>query len=303
MVAPEMLSNPKADVGFVMSRRLGDSMVSMVVVENLRRSGRSVTVYGDHIHALRSWFPETRVHPLPPDVRYDPAWSRHDLLLHFRPADVLPDTRERHPGTVVLDELPLHRRRLTDMVSVHREVSETLFGTRHATPDTGLHHPSDLEEVRTDRIVIHPTAGDPRRAWLPDRYLTVATTLRDRGWTPEFTTHPSERTQTSWIESGGFPRFASTDLDSLARRLATSGGFLGSDSGVAHLASCIGLPYVTLYIRRKVAIRWRPGWSRGETIRPNWPLLLKPLKERWWKRAISAKAVSTAAERVFGPTG
>jgi hypothetical protein len=58
---------------------------------------------------------------------------------------------------------------------------------------------------------------------------------------------------------------------------------------------------VTLYVRRKVAIRWRPGWSEGETVRPVWPLVLKPLKERYWAHAIPVNTVMAAIDRVFGP--
>ena len=84
--------------------------------------------------------------------------------------------------------------------------------------------------------------------------------------------------------------------------------FFGSDSGVAHLASCVGLPFVTLYVRRKVAIRWKPGWSRGEAVRPVWPLVLKPLKERFWASAIPVGTVMSremrdGAGRGVGPTG
>lgn len=305
-----LLSAADTDVGFVMSRRLGDALVSMVLVENLRRAGRRVTVYGDHLHALRDWFPHARIDPHPKDRRFDPTWRRHEVLLHFRPADVLPGTREAHPGTMVLDEIPAHRAILADMATVHRDIAATCFGIETPTRDSGLVVPGDAgptDAGPTDagsetptRILIHPTAGNPRRAWRPERYLAVAAHLRERGWAPEFTTHPDERDATAWIEEGGFPRYANADLDALARRLVGSRGFLGSDSGVAHLASCVGLDFVTLYVRRKVAIRWRPGWSDGETIRPSWPLVFKPLKERFWSHAIGVRAVTAAADRVFG---
>jgi hypothetical protein len=286
-----------------MSRRIGDSLVSMVVVENLRRAGRSVVVWSDHLHALRRWFPEADIRPMPAPADRVRVWGEHDVLLHFRPADVCEEARGELDTVLVLDNLPEHRGPLTNMVSVHVEVCRTVFGIDDATRDTGLRRP-ELSGVDADpsRIVIHPTAGNPRRAWIPDRFVEVARRLRDRGWHPEFVTHPSERDATSWIEDAGCTRFAAAELDQLAARLATSAGFFGSDSGVAHLASCIGLPFVTLYVRRKVAIRWRPGWSEGETIRPVWPLVFRPLKERFWAHAIPVSAAIAACDRVFGAT-
>ena len=296
-------ADPGTTFGFVMSRRIGDTLVSMVVVENLRRAGRSVVVFSDHLHALRRWFPETDIRPLPAPEDRAAAWRPFDVLLHFRPADVCDEARADHPAVLVLDDLPEHRGPLMDMVSVHVEVARTVFGIADPTRETGIRVPDDAGDSDVDpaRIVIHPTAGHPRRAWRPARFIEVAKRLRNRGRHPEFVTHPSEIDATSWIEDAGCVRFAAAELDALATRLATSAGFFGSDSGVAHLASCVGRPFVTLYVRRKVAIRWRPGWSEGETIRPVWPLVFKPLKERFWAHAIPVSAAMAACDRVFGP--
>ena len=301
----DRLRDPATDFGFVASPRIGDSLVSMVVVENLRRAGRSITVWGDHRHAIRRWCPEADIRPVPEPAGRAEAWRAHDLLLHFRPLDVREGTRSFHDGVVVLDDLPEHRGPLVDMVTLHQQVSGSLFGVEGAGRDTGLRPPDDLEvgeAVDPSRIMIHPTASDPRRQWHPRRFVEVASRLRDRGWRPEFTTHPSEVDATGWIEEAGFPRFATGDLDALAVRLSGAAAFFGSDSGVAHLASCVGLPFVTLYVRRKVAIRWKPGWSRGEAVRPVWPLILKPLKERFWASAIPVGTVMAALDRVVGAT-
>lgn len=277
----------------------------MVIVENLRRAGRSVTVWGDHLHDLRRWFPETDVRRLPEPAAFADAWRRHDVLLHFRPLDVREGARACHDEVVVLDDLPEHRGPLLDMVTLHQQVSSSLFGIGDAGRATGMRLPEDGSvALAADprRIVVHPTASDPRRQWHPGRFVEVAERLRDRGWHPEFTTHPTEVDATRWIEAAGFPRFVTDDLDALACRLAGAAGFFGSDSGVAHLASCVGLPFVTLYVRRKVAIRWKPGWSQGEAVRPVWPLVLKPLKERFWASAIPVRTVMSALDRVIGET-
>lgn len=272
----------------------------MVIAENLRRAGRSVTIYGDILRPLAARFPAHDLRPIPHGPEAVPIWSRHDVLLHFRPADVRPEAREIPDRVLVLDDLPEHRGPLLGMVELHRRVSSSVFGVSSPTSDTGFQPEANPPDPDPTRIMIHPTASDPRRAWIPERFIAVAEGLRSRGWTPEFTTLPEERERTSWIEDAGFPRFASADLATLTRRLEGSGGFFGSDSGVAHLASCAGLPFVTLYVRRKVSIRWSPGWSRGEAIRPRWPLILKPLKERFWARGISVRQSLSAIDRVFG---
>lgn len=297
------LRDPATNFGFVMSKRLGDSLVSMVIAENLRRAGRSVTIYADMLQSLAARFPDHDLQPIPRGSDATSIWNRHDILLHFRPADVREEARAMPDRVVVLDDLPEHRGPLLGTVELHRQVAESVFGISSPTSETGFHPGADADASDADdsRIMIHPTASDPRRQWIPERFVAVANGLRHRGWTPEFTTLPEEQAATDWIETAGFPRFASRDLAVLAARLEGSGGFVGSDSGVAHLASCAGLPFVTLYVRRKVSIRWRPGWSPGEALRPRWPLILKPLKERFWARGISINQVLSAADRVFGP--
>ncbi len=285
-----------------MSRRLGDTLVSMVVAENLRRAGRPPTIYGDAIHALRSRFPAHLILPRPNPETAGDRGAAHDVLLHFRPDDVMSGIRPpADADIIVLDDFPEHRRPAKCMVEVHRDVARSLFGVANPTTDCG-HRPSpSASDPDPSRIVIHPTAGDPDRRWLPERFLAIARSLRNRGWQPEFTTTPREREATGWIEEGGFPRFASSNLSELADRLEGSGGFFGNDSGVAHLASCVGLRFVTLTIRRTVAVRWRPGWTAGEAVRPNLPLLFRPLKERFWARALTVEHALAAFDRVMGP--
>ncbi len=295
----QALRDPDSKIGFVMSSRIGDSLVSMVLIHNLIRSGRAVQVYGNHIHTLRRWFPDTPIQRTPDCVTKD-TFAAHDVMLHFRPTDVLPGTHDHHDCTVVLDDFPEHRRPLTSMVRVHQEVCGTLLGICEPVIQTGLVVPETLADADPRRIILHPTAGDRRREWLPVRFANLAARLHDQGWRPEFVTTADEIEGTGWIEDHRLTRHVSSSLDALAERLAGSAGFVGNDSGVAHLASCVGRPFVSLHIRRKVAIRWRPGWTEGCALTPVVPLLLKPLKERFWAAATTLRQVSAAVDRVFG---
>ena len=54
---------PGQTVAFQMSQCLGDSLLAMIVVNNLARNGHRVVVFGDYIHALKDWFPAFEVHP------------------------------------------------------------------------------------------------------------------------------------------------------------------------------------------------------------------------------------------------
>ena len=70
-------------VAFQMSQSLGDSLLAMIVVNNLARNGHRVVVFGDYMYSLRDWFPDFEIHRTPKD---DEAFSRwtHDVPIDRR---------------------------------------------------------------------------------------------------------------------------------------------------------------------------------------------------------------------------
>ncbi|MFP3244975.1 MAG: glycosyltransferase family 9 protein, partial [Paraburkholderia sp.] len=76
--------------------------------------------------------------------------------------------------------------------------------------------------------------------------------------------------------------------------LYESGWFIGNDSGVGHLASALGIPTLTLFRRRRVAQRWRPGFTVGDIVLPSWWVPTAALKERWWRESIGVGRVLKA---------
>jgi heptosyltransferase-3 len=80
----------------------------------------------------------------------------------------------------------------------------------------------------------------------------------------------------------------------LAEWLYESGWFIGNDSGVGHLASALGIPTLTIFRRRGVAQRWRPGFTAGVIVLPSWWVPTARLKERWWRESISVRRVIKA---------
>ena len=294
------LTEKTSDVGCFTGLRIGDSLISMVSAENLRRSGRSVTIYSNPLHALKRWFPHAQIETIPPPQKRSEILQRHDLLLHAFDSDVLPEAVGM-PKTLVYDHLREYRDPLKSQVDINRDLCRSIFGIADASKANGMRHLPEIADRDPLRVVIHPTASDPTRRWSPASFIKVAQGISERGLTPEFVTQPSEVEQTTWIEEAGFSRFAEGGLDQVAERLAGSHAFIGNDSGIAHLASSLGLPFVTVNLRRKLAIRWRPGWSDGETLIPSIPLLINPIKVRYWRKFITSAKVLDAFDRVTSP--
>ena len=179
------------------------------------------------------------------------------------------------------------------------EMCRLFFGVDEPSIDNGMRRPMASCPMDKKRIMIHPTSSVECKSWHARSFLKLADILRDRGFHPEFVTHPSENNTTQWIEEHGYDRFSVDDLDGVAVRLASARALIGNDSGIAHLASSIGIPTVILHMRRKTAIRWRPAWSDCETLTPSVPLVIRQLKMRYWKHFITPRQVIFSLDRLL----
>ena len=85
------------------------------------------------------------------------------------------------------------------------------------------------------------------------------------------------------------PKFAS--LSEIASWLYESAYFIGNNSGIGHLASCLGVPTLSITARYGDARLWRPSWGQNEIIYlPPW-IISRKLKEKLWQKLISVKMV------------
>ena len=297
--APRLLDQ-SARIACFTSPAIGDSLISMVTAENLRRSGRTVTVFSQPLLRLERWFPQARIEPIPPPGDRRAILREYDLLFHAFDSHVLPEAGGM-PNLLVYDRLREYRGPLKPQVEVHRDLCRSIFGIEDASKDNGMRHPEGGPGPDDRRVIIHPRGNDPRRVWSDHSFKSVADGLVERGWHPEFVTLPSDIESTRWIEESGYSRLATDDLDRVATHLTSARAYIGNDSGIAHLASSIGLPFVTVNMRRKLAVRWRPGWSEGEALIPSIPLLVNPIKVRFWRRFITPGMVLAAFDRVVPP--
>lgn len=103
-------------------------------------------------------------------------------------------------------------------------------------------------------LVFHPGAGARRKCWPLDRFVELSRLLasaRGPGAGIVFVVGPVEHER--WgpgriepLRRQG-PLLLSPPLSELAGVLAGAGGFVGNDSGVAHLAAAVGTPTVVLF--------------------------------------------------------
>lgn len=268
-------------IAFVMSPRIGDTLISMVMVQNLVQAGYQVSIFSRHLHALRRWFPHFDIAPALDAARVREVLTPFDVVLHAYAADVVGDVRSWHPCAWVMDEWPTYRQ-VKPMIDIQLDVCRRDFGLEGLTRHNGMEAPAGtLAHVTPSLVIIHPTASDPHKEWLPQRFVRLARQLHARGYDVQFVVEPRHVQQWRWIEAQGLRLVAHDSLDSLAAWISGAGLFIGNDSGLAHLASNVGVPAISLAMRHRIALRWAPGWAPSEALTP-----LPLLPGRWAKETL-----------------
>jgi heptosyltransferase-3 len=289
---------------------LGDGLIALVLSHNLYLHGHKVTTFHPFLSQLQAWFPHLPIQPFPPKIevfnRYFIIYEKSEWM-----QAVLKECLERHrTQTTVLNPIATPN---TDYAyweegrfDGNRPFAENLLfycrnvlGLSKATKNNGITVPKGVTPHKyPKRVVIHPTSSRPGKNWTREKFLKLAEKLKKEGFEPAFTVSPKERCD--WPEA---PAFAT--LADLVTFVCESGYMIGNDSGVGHLASCLGLPTVTLCRNERTANFWRPAWSPGKICLPV-PWLPNVKGMRWrdehWQRGISVRKVLLSFEElcVFG---
>lgn len=289
----------KNRIAFVMSPRIGDTLITMVVVRNLLNHGYRITVFSKHLLELAEWFPGVDIQPAIGEPLALGVLNTFDTVVTAYGVDLPAYIRAAHRQVLVLDEAAVYRQ-IKPMVEIQVDVCTEEFGLPEATKDNGLRTPDGVISLAVPgKVVIHPTASNLQKQWLPSRFLSVAKELRAKGYEPCFVVGPNEKEKWTWVEAAGFPLICHDTLDGLARWLVSASLFIGNDSGIAHLASNLGISVISLAMRRKIAKRWVPGWSISQTLTAPAIIPGRAAREASWKYLVTVRQVSHAVQAQY----
>lgn len=284
---------------------LGDGLIALVLANNLHLNGAIVTVFHPFLQELQGWFPHVRIRSFPSIeelISFDAFF-----FIYERSSWMLPLIAhcERHfpQETVVLNPIATCKRdypywevgkfdgRRTFVDNILSFCRETLW-LKLLTKSNGIQIPEECDgERHYKRVILHPSSSRPGKDWPQEKFIALARALQAQGYEPVFVIGAEERR--SW-NALSFPAPVFDDLNQLAIFVAQSGYMIGNDSGIGHLASCLGLPTVTVCRSRKTAQFWRPAWARGSVVAPAlWIPNLKGLRLRdlHWKKWVGTQRV------------
>jgi ADP-heptose:LPS heptosyltransferase len=125
-------------------------------------------------------------------------------------------------------------------------------------------------EITRGATIIHPGAADEARRWPPERWAAVARAERAAGRRVVVTGDAAERGLAIAVaRAAGVPDDAAlaghTSLLDLAAAVAAAARVASGDTGIAHLATALGTPSVTLFGPTPPA-EWGPPADPGHAV-------------------------------------
>jgi hypothetical protein len=284
---------------------LGDGLISLVLANNLHVNGAVVTTFHPFLQGMQRWFPQLSIRPFPPIeglVQFDAFFFIYEKSPWMLP--LIAYCEKHYPEqTVVLNPIATKNRDYPYWQVGKFEGSRTFVDNilsfcretlclKLLTKSNGIQIPDEMEALRNEkRVIIHPASSRPGKDWPKEKFLSLAHALKVRGYDPVFVLGKEERNGWDFSKITA-PLFE--DLDQLALFLSASGYMVGNDSGIGHLASCLGVPTVTICRSHKTAQFWRPAWARGKVIAPYaWIPNIKAyrLRDLHWKKWVGVRRV------------
>jgi len=254
---------------------LGDGLISLILAHNLKRIGHDVVVFHPILPQMASLFPGIRVKPRPSRLE-----EFGKIILFYEKLDwmqgILKDALEKHrEKTTILNPIATPHfdypfweegkfdgsKTFVDNLLIYLKEIE---GIRDPVRENGITLSPEVVKRRFPRrIIIHPTSSRAGKNWTKKKYIHLAERLAKKGYEPIFILTKEEALYWPEVEA---PSFES--LIDVTHFIAESGFMIGNDSGIGHLASCLGLPTLSICRSRMTADFWRPAFGRGKVIMP-----------------------------------
>ncbi|WP_244195957.1 glycosyltransferase family 9 protein [Paraburkholderia susongensis] len=285
-------------MALILSPAVGDSLLMMTIAHNLQKNRIAATVFGQHAHVLRDWFPDIDIQAELGEAHLAEQLHGFDTVIQMHSNRPFTGLDRLHPRVILLDHI-CRARSSESMADRLALFCRDELGLPNAEKNNGIVPPPELQHRKYPfRVAIHPTASTVDKRWLASRFIRLAVELRDQGFSPEFVVAPQERADWKHVEKLGITLPDLPSLDHVATWLFESGWFIGNDSGIGHLASSLQIPTISLFMRRGIARTWRPGWGIGRVLIGGAYLPTGRLRERYWKYLLSVSKVTQAFEQL-----
>lgn len=308
---------PKA--GVFCHNGLGDGVVSLVLSNNLQLNGWRVDTYQNTIGSMQRWIPHLPILPYPEADQVERVLHEYQWFFVFQNDSsefiqkLIAEGKRRDPDQVkviyiypsrrIVNEPYYQDAQIDPDLSVAenlRRFCENILHLPKITKSNGFIPPEGLRHrLYEKRVLIHPSSSRPGKNWSKGKFIELAWHLEKEGFEPQFVLGGKERE--AWGGQAKFFAPVCSTLDDLASYVYESAYLLGNDSGLAHLASFLGIPTLTVTRRKALARLWAPSFAPGVVVTPHpWIPNIRGLRlrDRYWQKFISTEKVLRSFDRL-----
>lgn len=270
---------------------LGDALIASVLSHNLVRTGHQVDTFHPILPQMQPLFPHLSLFPRKEGVEFLHGYDRllfiyekldwMQNLIHYALKHFPEKTTVLNPIATPNCDYPFWEQGRFDgnrpFVDNLVEYCRAMLKIDDPVRTNGIQLPGSIQKGKySQRVVLHPTSSRAGKNWTQRQFLALASKLERRGFEPVFILTAEEKQSWPSVEAPSFK-----DLVAVTYFVAESGWMIGNDSGIGHLASCVGVPTLTICRSEMVANFWRPAWAEGRVIvPPNWIPNLKGMRWR-----------------------
>lgn len=265
-------------VAVIPAQGMGDALLMMIAAHRLQTEGHSVTVFHPKLPELAAWFPTHHFEQHITDLSdFDLIIAQNDnsprireWIQQHRQGD-LPNLsifypsyeKHKHESLSPLDQVFDAHLPMADNIAI--AIARAL-NLPNPSKENGLTPLEGLVRAKyPQRIILHASAGEKSKVWPLSHFILVADRIKKMGYHPVFVLSPKEKEAFGTLP---YPAPLFQHFGEAAAYLYESGGVIGNDSSIGHLASNIGLPTLIIADCAKRMKLWRPGWKNGEVVTP-----------------------------------
>ncbi len=286
-------------VAIVCANGIGDALMSMVLTHNAELAGFRVDTYSTILLELKEWFPGKNIYPFPPRETLESIFASYDLVIGADHSLISNGDLSPKIKTIILKENSFDKSKT--IVDNLLSFAKNQFNLESPLRTNGITSPQDLVyQLYSKRIILHTESTEAKRKWPAKKFIALARMLDKKGWRAAICLNPQERV--SWqkyIPEYPFIDFPTTlSLADAAAYIYQSRALIGNNSGLGHLASCMGLPTVSLFARKTYANLWRPGFGKNRVVTPLPLLIGAGLKYKYWQKFLFPSKVLSAFEKI-----
>lgn len=297
----------------ICSQGIGDGLLMMVASHRLFSNGYDVTTFHNSLDQLSCWFPSHKFQKKSSLYPVEEILSSYDLIvlqndnsdlafsiitlykqgkLHNLSVFYAGYSPSKHLSLTSWDRVFNLSRPIVDNIA---EAIASVLQSKQISKNNGIVPPKEYSYKKNPkRVLIHPTTTEAKKTWQPNKFLSIARSLKNEGYEVVFCVHPNEREEWKYRILEEFPLPLFPTLADLSSYIYESGYIIGNDSGPGHLASNLQIPSIIVSGCYKHIAFWRPSWfSGGIVIPPSWIPNVKGLRlrENKWQHFISSRKV------------